>query len=46
MEGNRLNLETAIERKTSCSRYVLQKKFLNLVVTLRVMRDDKNFLGA
>jgi hypothetical protein len=39
MEGNRLNLETAIEREKAIQAIYMHRKFLKLVLTLQVMRD-------
>jgi hypothetical protein len=44
LEG--LILETAVGREKAVQTIYVHRKFLKLVVTLRVMRDFKNLLGA
>jgi hypothetical protein len=41
-----LNLETAIGREKAVQSIYVHRKLLKLVVTLRVMRDFNNLLGA
>jgi len=43
MAKRSLNLETAIEREKALHAINGHRKYLHLVVTLRVMRDSKNF---